>query len=379
MTPSKHCDNKGADSSTSSTRSSAPSNRTLKKRRPSQSKDQQLTQSSDDPSDEVHEMVVRRLRHSFQRIPKRIVRLRKYNWRNLNIPTFVFMIGSHLLALWSLVRIFQGRVGWKAIVYQLLCNMIACIGITAGYHRFYAHKTYKASPIVRVILMLMGTSACQQSILKWSHNHRSHHRNSETPADPHDAKKGFFYSHIGWLLEKEPPAVTEAREKLDCADLRSSRMVVWQYENYAVIAVIVTLVVPMSVSRFLLREGWLDCYLLCMLRIIVTLNSTWLVNSLAHYWGERPYDATIFPVQNALVNFLTFGEGNHNYHHSFPLDYRASDRMKWAKRIFMNPTQVFIDVLAAMGLAWDLRITPPKTVTNRALTRGFQALSAATY
>lgn len=102
------------------------------------------------------------------------------------------------------------------------------LGITAGCHRLWSHKSFKARLPLRILLGIFQTVALQNSIHEWSRDHRVHHKYAETNADPHNAKRGFFFAHIGWLLTRKHPAIKEKGQGIDLSDLENDGVVVFQ-------------------------------------------------------------------------------------------------------------------------------------------------------
>ena len=176
-----------------------------------------------------------------------------------------------------------------------------------------------------------------------------HHKFSETDADPHNATRGFFFSHIGWLLVRKHPDVIEKGKTIDCDDLLTDPIVRFQRTFYLPLVTLCCFIIPTLVPYYLWNEKLWNAYFICVsLRYCWTLNMTWLVNSAAHMWGNRPYDRYINPSENVGVVFGAMGEGFHNYHHTFPWDY-ASSELGWK----FNLTTIFIDFFAWIGWAYD--------------------------
>ncbi|KAK3601842.1 hypothetical protein CHS0354_041763 [Potamilus streckersoni] len=282
------------------------------------------------------------------RPPLRIV------WKN------VFMFAAlHIGALYSITLIPKAHpLTWLWTILMYLCSGV---GITAGAHRLWAHRSYKAKLPLRILLAYMQTSAVQNDIIEWARDHRVHHKYSETDADPHNACRGFFFAHIGWLLVRKHPEVRVKGKQLDISDLFADPVCRIQRKYYRILAVLICFVIPTVVPNYLWGEQlWTAFYLAAILRYCVTLNATWLVNSAAHMWGMRPYDKRINPRENMGVSFGACGEGFHNYHHVFPHDYSTSE-YGWK----LNVTTFFIDTMAAIGQAYDLKKVSHDAVRRR--------------
>lgn len=110
-----------------------------------------------------------------------------------------------VLPIWALVQTIWTPLTWPTLVWALLYYNFTGVGITAGYHRLWAHTSYSATTPLRIFLALGGAGAMQGSIRWWSGRHRSHHRYTDTDKDPYSVKDGFFYAHMGWLLIKGDP------------------------------------------------------------------------------------------------------------------------------------------------------------------------------
>jgi stearoyl-CoA desaturase (delta-9 desaturase) len=232
------------------------------------------------------------------------------------------------------------------------CLFISGLGITAGCHRLWAHRSYSATLPLRIFLMLANSIANQGSIYHWSRDHRVHHKHSETNGDPHNATRGFFFAHVGWLFVKKHPDVIAAGKKLTFDDLEEDATVMLQKKLDPWGSLFMCYVFPALVAMLWGEQFWLGFWVAGALRYVYVLHCTWLVNSAAHFFGERPYDPNINPAENPLVAVFAVGEGWHNWHHKYPYDYAASE-FGWSKQY--NPTKVFIDVCVKLGLASNLK------------------------
>ncbi|XP_029031736.1 stearoyl-CoA desaturase b [Betta splendens] len=279
-------------------------------------------------------------------------------WRNI-----IAMSLLHLGALYGITLVPSAHA--LTLLWSVVCYLISALGVTAGVHRLWSHRSYKASLPLRIFLALGNSMAFENDIYEWSRDHRSHHKYSETNADPHNAKRGFFFSHVGWLLVRKHPDVIEKGQKLDVSDLRADAVVMFQRRHYKLSVVLMCFVVP-SVVPLLWGEALAVGYFVPgLLRYAVVLNATWLVNSAAHMWGYRPYDKSIYPRENMLVALGAAGEGFHNYHHTFPFDYSTSE-YGWR----LNITTAFIDLMCLLGLASDRKKVSKETLLARVQRTG---------
>ncbi|KAB5555915.1 hypothetical protein PHYPO_G00039620 [Pangasianodon hypophthalmus] len=239
-------------------------------------------------------------------------------WRNV-----VLMSMLHTAALYALVLIPSASA--YTLLWTVFCFVFSALGVTAGAHRLWSHRSYKASLPLRIFLAVGNSMAFQNDIFEWSRDHRAHHKYSETDADPHNASRGFFFAHVGWLLVRKHPSVIENGQKLELSDLKNDKVVMFQRRFYKSSVVVMCFLIPTMLPWFLWTESlWVGFFVPALLRYTLVLNATWLVNSAAHMWGNRPYDVNISPRENRFVTFSAIGEGYHNYHHTFPYDYATT-------------------------------------------------------
>ncbi|XP_072875364.1 stearoyl-CoA desaturase isoform X1 [Chlorocebus sabaeus] len=266
----------------------------------------------------------------------------EYVWRNI-----ILMSLLHLGALYGITLIPTCKL--YTCLWGLFYYVVSALGITAGAHRLWSHRSYKARLPLRLFLIIANTMAFQNDVYEWARDHRAHHKFSETHADPHNSRRGFFFSHVGWLLVRKHPAVKQKGATLDLSDLEAEKLVMFQRRYYKPGLLLMCFILPTLVPWCFWGETFQhSVFVATFLRYAIVLNVTWLVNSAAHLFGYRPYDKNISPRENILVSLGAVGEGFHNYHHSFPYDYSASE-YRW----HINFTTFFIDCMAALGLAYD--------------------------
>lgn len=285
---------------------------------------------------------------------------RKLVW--FNITGFMIL---HLIALYGFfLSLFVAD--FKTLIFTLAITLGMSQGVTMGAHRLWSHRTFKATFIVRLVLIILQTMSGQNCLYVWARDHRLHHKYSDTDADPHNSNRGFFFSHIGWLMSKKHPAVIQKGKTIDMSDLEADSLVMFQKKYYNVLYLLFAISIPMAVPILLWNESYINSFcIVYMLRYIISLHVTWLVNSAAHMFGTKPYDQTIIPVQSELVSFLALGEGWHNFHHAFPWDYRASE---YGSKF--NVTTQIIDLCAYVGLVYDLKAAPAHMVKHRTQKAG---------
>lgn len=236
-----------------------------------------------------------------------------------------------------------GHIGWIT-VFGLLFAIATNLSITMGYHRLYSHKSYEAHPILEAILLLIGAGAFQGSCLKWSSDHRIHHRFEDTDKDPYSINKGFFYAHMGWMMLHDSVSLP-----IHAPDLEKNKLVKLQHDYYLVWAIGVGYLMPLLVGA-MLGNAFLGLVIAGGIRIFLTQQSTFFINSLAHTLGNTPYSKDLTAKDSIIMAFLTHGEGYHNFHHKFQFDYRNG--IKW---YHWDPTKWSIQLASVMGLAKKLK------------------------
>lgn len=234
-------------------------------------------------------------------------------------------------------------VDWTMFV---VLYIITGIGITVGYHRLLAHRSFTCPDWVKGTFLVAGGWALQNSGLKWASDHIRHHARCDREEDPYNAQLGFWYSHCGWLFWKDPH-----KDEKYATKLKQDPVVMWQHRYYIPI-VISGLVLPFGVGA--LYDGWtggLGCFLLAGLgRTFFVLNSTFCINSICHLWGSQTHGSSDSSRDSWWVSLITFGEGYHNYHHMYQSDYRNGP--KWYN---FDPSKWLIYGLSRVGLASSLR------------------------
>lgn len=261
------------------------------------------------------------------------------NWLHMTLLVGLPIIGL-VSAIWT-------PLSWKTLTWAVLYYFYSGLGITAGYHRLWAHTSYSATTPLAVFLALAGAGSLEGSIRWWSRDHRAHHRYTDTDKDPYSVRKGLLYSHFGWMVMKQNP---KRIGRTDISDLNLDPVVRWQHKHYLKLVILMGLIVPTLVAGL----GWGDykggVVYAGILRVCFVQQATFCVNSLAHWLGDQPFDDRNSPRDHVVTALITLGEGYHNFHHEFPSDYRNA--IEWHQ---YDPTKWFIRICKALGLAYDLK------------------------
>ncbi|XP_049853598.1 acyl-CoA Delta-9 desaturase-like [Schistocerca gregaria] len=288
-----------------------------------------------------------------------------YEWRIVwrNVIAFVYLHTASLYGIYLAIT----TAKLLTVFWVYFLGGLGGMGVTAGAHRLWAHRSYKAKWPLRLLLVICNTIAFQNHIYEWVRDHRVHHKFTDTDADPHNSSRGFFFSHIGWLMVRKHPDVSEKGKKVDMSDLERDPLVMWQKRWYLFIMPLFCFVLPAWIPvRVWGEDPWVSWHVAAIFRYTLSLNCTWLVNSAAHIWGVKPYDRNMSPVESVPVAVAAFGEGWHNYHHVFPWDYKAAELGNYR----LNFTTAFIDFFAWLGWAYDLKTVPERMALSRAARCG---------
>ena len=274
----------------------------------------------------------------------------------------VVHLGGVAGIVWLIVHPSLHTIGAAAVAY-----LLSGLAITAGYHRLFAHRTYRASAPVRWFFLVSGAATFQNSALSWSADHRAHHAHTDTSADPHSITRGAWYAHVSWLFRRREASADVTRLH-DLWPVRSIRL---QHRWYPLLAITTGLVVPA-----LLGLIWHDpiggLLVVGFLRAAVLLQATFCINSLAHLLGRRTFDEGASARNSTVTALVTFGEGYHSYHHRFPFDFRNGVRW-W----HYDPSKWLIVCLERVRLTSRLRRAAPASI-DAAARNGGRELAIAT-
>ena len=283
--------------------------------------------------------------NSFWLIQIMSVEFKKICW---SVTLFLFLNPIVSILLLVLYLVFSDSYTAGQIIgisiFGLVFAVLTNLSITMGYHRLYAHKSFEAHPVLEWILLFISSGAFQGSALKWASDHRIHHKYEDTDKDPYSIKKGFWYAHMGWMMTHEAVSLP-----IQAPDLEKNKLVKFQNDYYLVCAIAVGYALPLAVG-WLMQNALLGIVIAGGLRIFLTQQSTFFVNSLSHTLGKTPYSIDQTAKDSIIVAFLTHGEGYHNFHHKFQFDYRNG--IRW---YHWDPTKWTIQLAALTGLARKLK------------------------
>ena len=271
--------------------------------------------------------------HEIQRLPS----LSEFRIR---WPVLISIIAIHLLAIpvfwiYNLSSIFTFLFLWFAT---------GCWGITVGYHRMISHRSFSAPAWIRAFHMFWASISLQQGPISWARQHRAHHKYSDTMADPHPQKFGFWFGHIGWTFLAHQYLGRSPERKEIPADLARDPVLIF-FEKYHLHFFFASLIVlywtgglPMLI--------WGGAF-----RVVWVLHITWAINSVVHRWGYRNFETNDTSVNNIPMALLAWGEGWHNNHHRYPFSAREGI-LFWE----IDFSWLWIRSLEKLGLINDVRV-----------------------
>ncbi|WP_238152134.1 fatty acid desaturase [Microbulbifer sp. A4B17] len=280
------------------------------------------------------------------------------------IPTILFA-STGLLALTTmpLYGIVYGYHWYQWLAFALF-GALCSFSVAAGNHRLWSHKSYEPHWLLRLLFILFSAAAMQNTTLNWCASHRHHHQFiDDNDRDPYSAGRGFWLSHIDWTMREYSSSYPDYK---NVKDLQRDKLIMWQHNNYAPIIIAMNLGIPIILG--ITTGDILGMMLLAgVLRLVVNHYTTFMINSFGHMWGRRPYKGAISARDNSFLNLFVFGEGYHNYHHIFQIDYRSG--IYWFQ---YDPTKWLIKTLSFAGLTRNLKVAPCVQIKKAKLDQFFK-------
>jgi stearoyl-CoA desaturase (delta-9 desaturase) len=232
---------------------------------------------------------------------------------------------------------------WQAFVWLAATYAVRMFAVTAGYHRYFAHRTFKTSRAFQFVLALLAITAAQQGPLWWAAHHRRHHKTSDTVDDVHSpVVRGFWWSHVGWILSSRHKPTDYERIK-DFAKYPELRFLNDHDLAFAVATGVVTWLVG----------GWTGLVWGFMMSVVAVWQVTFCINSVAHVFGRRRYATDDASRNNALLGVLAFGEGWHNNHHHYQRSARQG--FFWWE---IDLSFYALKLLEKLRIVWDVEGVP---------------------
>jgi stearoyl-CoA desaturase (delta-9 desaturase) len=231
--------------------------------------------------------------------------------------------------------------------------------VTAGYHRYFSHRTFKTSRVFQFILAFLAQTSAQKGVLWWAAHHRAHHKHSDTPQDPHSMKiYGFWYSHLGWILGPDYDETDFSK----IGDLAKFPELHWLNRYYLVPPFVLALATMAAGGYYVtgelsvtaaLTHGWSTLFIGFFLSTVLLYHGTFSINSIMHKFGKPRYDTGDESKNNLVLALITLGEGWHNNHHYYQSTARQG--FFWWE---IDISYYLIRALAFLGIVWDVREVP---------------------
>ncbi len=246
----------------------------------------------------------------------------------------------------AIVQLWQWAVGWSDLILLVTLYVPITLGVTAGFHRMLAHRSFQAQPIVRGALLISGSMAVQGPAITWAANHLKHHALADRPGDPHSPVEGLVHAHLGWLLREK-----NADPSFYCRHLLNGSVVVFVHRT-SVVWVALSLLIPFAIG------GWTGLLWGGLVRMFFVHHITWSVNSVCHFLGTRRFQTDDHSTNVAWLALPSFGESWHHNHHAFPRS-AAHGLRRWEG--LLDPSALVITLLEKLGLARNVvRIAPER-------------------
>jgi stearoyl-CoA desaturase (Delta-9 desaturase) len=256
-----------------------------------------------------------------------------------------------ILAMWLL---WARAVHLSDIVLLVTMYSLTALGVTAGFHRMLTHRSFRPHPVVKFILLVLGSMALEGPAIQWAATHLKHHAQADREGDPHSPLEGFFHAHIGWMFkDNEADLNTYGRYLMQDPMLVFVSRTFWLWS-------ILSLLIPFAIG------GWTGLLWGGLVRIFLTHHVTWSVNSVCHTFGKRTFETNDQSRNEWVVGLLAFGEGWHNNHHAFPRS--AFHGLHWWQ---FDLSGYVIRALERIGLAKDVYRVPADAIARR-LSRATQ-------
>jgi stearoyl-CoA desaturase (Delta-9 desaturase) len=254
---------------------------------------------------------------------------------------FRFIV-THLVAIGGVLAT---GIGWKSFLLCVTLYVVRMFGVTAGYHRYFSHRSFKTSRVFAFLLAFLAQSSAQRGVIWWARNHRHHHRYSDRPKDLHSpVQHGFWHSHIGWIFS------LKAYQKYDnIRDLERVPELQWLDKRPMFPAIVLAIGCTLAMGLEGLTVGF-------FLSTILLFHGTFTINSLAHVWGNQRFKTSDQSRNNLFLALITLGEGWHNNHHRYMRSVRQG--FYWWE---IDLTYYALKGFEALGLIWELRL-PPKEI-----------------
>ncbi len=267
-----------------------------------------------------------------------------------NALVLVVVLVPFLATAFAVVQLWERAVNWRDLALLFGLYVPISLGVTAGFHRMLTHRSFRAHPVARGVILALGSMAVEGAAIGWAANHLKHHALADKEGDPHSPVDGLFHAHLGWLFDP-----TRADPAIYCRHLLKDPVVRFVDRTFS-LWVVLSLVIPFALG------GWTGLLWGGLVRMFFVHHITWSVNSVCHTFGKRAFETPDRSRNQWMVGLLGMGEGWHNNHHAFPrsavhgLDRWQLDVSAWV-----------IACLERVGLARDVQRIAPEVLARKRL------------
>lgn len=272
---------------------------------------------------------------------------------NPNVFKAMVLVGVVVPLLATVIAIrllWQHAVHWPDLALLATMYFLTMLGVGLGYHRMLSHRSFRAHPIIKFVLLVLGSMSLQGNAIEWAATHIKHHAQSDREGDPHSPLEGFLYAHLGWIFLG---GVSTVDPEVYCPHLLKDRVAVFVSRTFW-LWVALGLVIPFVLG------GWTGLLWGGLVRIFLVHHITWSVNSVCHTFGKREFETNDLSRNEWIIGLLAFGEGWHNNHHAFPRS--ALHGLHWWQ---FDLSGYVIRALEHLGLAHDVYRVPPAMLERR--------------
>jgi stearoyl-CoA desaturase (delta-9 desaturase) len=253
-----------------------------------------------------------------------------------------------IATIYAICSLWQRAVNWLDLTLLLSLYTLTALGVTIGFHRMLTHRSFRPHPVVKFILLVLGSMSLEGAALEWAATHVKHHAQSDREGDPHSPVEGFFHAHVGWLFKDRM-----ADPNVYCKNLVKDPIVVFVSQTFF-LWVVLSLLIPFALG------GWTGLLWGGLVRIFLAHHVTWSVNSVCHTFGKRDFETPDQSRNEWIVGLLAFGEGWHNNHHAFPRS--AFHGLQWWQ---FDLSGYIIRALERMGLVHEVYRIPAELLAKR--------------
>jgi len=267
---------------------------------------------------------------------------RQFQWVR-SIPFFLVHLVALVGAIWA-------GFSWKLALLAVAFYYIRMFGVTAGYHRYFSHRTFRTSRVFQLVLAFLAQTSAQKGVVWWASHHRLHHKKSDQPGDVHSpVLDGFIWSHVGWIISKEHEETDLAR----VPDLAKYPELMWLDKHFLVPPTALALAIYLTMGGPALMWGF-------FVSTVLLWHGTFTINSLSHVFGKRRFATTDDSRNNVFLAILTMGEGWHNNHHHYQGSVRQG--FYWWE---IDLSYYVLWALSKVGIVWDLNAPPARVLLEK--------------